>query len=125
MNDPKTAIDAALQTENEIEGITVYPVTLARYALLELLESPFVTAGKDMKVSELIPSLFVICSSRDVLKKYNSKNIDLLMEAASVWADYIDTAKLGIIMNAVVQKINDMMAVAPQAPSDESAKKKE
>ena len=47
MTDPIKAIDAALSPAKDVEDIKVYPITLARYALLELVKSPFVTATKD------------------------------------------------------------------------------
>lgn len=125
MNDPKTVIDAVLQTAENTNGVVVYPITLARYALLEIVESPFTTSGKKMTTSELIPSLFIICSPKDVLKKYNTRKVDALFEDAFEWAESIDPASLNNIMQLAVQKIQDMMSVAPSSTEDENSKKKE
>lgn len=43
MDNPKAAIDALLESTVEAGALTVYPLTVARYALLELIESPLVT----------------------------------------------------------------------------------
>ena len=81
MTNPKTAVDAILDSENKIDGITIYPMTLARYALLELVESPFVTPNVKFSISNLVPSFFICCSPIDQLKGINSKNIDKLIPA--------------------------------------------
>lgn len=125
MNDPKTVIDAVLQTQENTDGVVVYPITLARYALLEIVESPFTTSGKPMTTGELIPSLFIICSPKEVLKKYNTRKADALFEDAFEWAEGVDPASLNKIMQLAVQKIQDMMSVAPTSTEDDNSKKKE
>ena len=87
MTNPRTAVDAILDSENKIDGITIYPMTLARYALLELIESPFVTPNVKFSISNLVPSFFVCCSHIDKLKGINSKNIDKLNDRALEWAE--------------------------------------
>ena len=87
MTNPKTAVDAILDSENKIDGITIYPMTLARYALLELVESPFVTPNVKFTISNLVPSFFICCSPIDQLKGINSKNIDKLNDRALEWAE--------------------------------------
>ena len=69
MTNPQTAIDTILNTETEIfEDIKVFPVTLARYALLELVESPFVTPDTKFTINDLVPSFFICCAKSDELK---------------------------------------------------------
>ena len=60
MNDPKAAINSILDDETTINHTTVYPITLARYALLELVDSPFIGSGKDMSISNILPSLYIM-----------------------------------------------------------------
>ena len=60
MNDPTSAINAILDDETTINKTTVYPITLARYALLELVDSPFISSGKDMSISNILPSLYIM-----------------------------------------------------------------
>ena len=87
MTNPKTAVDAILDSESKIDGITIYPMTLARYALLELVESPFVTPNVKFTISNLVPSFFICCSPIDQLKGINSKNLDKLNDRALEWAE--------------------------------------
>lgn len=87
MTNPKTAVDAILDSESKIDGITIYPMTLARYALLELVESPFVTPNTTFNIHNLVPSFFICCSPIDQLKGINSKNIDKLNDRALEWAE--------------------------------------
>ena len=37
MNDQKVAIDAILENEFEIDGLKIYPITIRRYTLLEII----------------------------------------------------------------------------------------
>ena len=87
MTNPKTAVDSILDSEKTINGTTVYPMTLARYALLELVESPFVTPNVKFTINNLVPSFFVCCSPIDKLKGINSKNLDKLNDRALEWAE--------------------------------------
>ena len=83
MTNPKTAVDTILDSEKTINGTTVYPMTLARYALLELVESPFVTPNVKFTINNLVPSFFICCSPIDKLKGINSKNLDPKTEKIS------------------------------------------
>ena len=49
MDNPKAAIEALLETDRVVEQIKIYPITLARYGLLELIDSPFVKTDKMQK----------------------------------------------------------------------------
>jgi hypothetical protein len=42
MNNPKSAIDALLEDVKTVDDLTVYPITLGRYALLELVKCPMI-----------------------------------------------------------------------------------
>ena len=87
MTNPRTAVDTILDSEKTINGTTVYRMTLARYALLELIESPFVTPNVKFTISNLVPSFFICCSPIDQLKGINSKNLDKLNDRALEWAE--------------------------------------
>ena len=89
MTNPETAINTILATEKTIEDITIHPITLARYALLELVESPFVTPGKKFTINNLVPSFFICCARIDDLKGINSKNLDVLNQRALEWAEQL------------------------------------
>lgn len=57
---PVQAVDAILESDFEADGLTVYSLTLGRYALLELLGSPFIDPGKKFTLAEVIPSAYVM-----------------------------------------------------------------
>lgn len=125
MTDPKKALDAALAPEVRIEELTVHPITLARYALLELVKSPFVTASQDIGTMAMVPTIFICCAEMNMLKKYDSNNIDELKQAAFEFADRIDPKKLGEIIKELDFRVRQLLDVAPQIPEDGNVKKKE
>lgn len=125
MTDPIKAIDAALSPAKDVEDIKVYPITLARYALLELVKSPFVTASKDFTTIAMIPTIYVCCAETTVLKKYNSSNIDELKQDAIAFADNIDPKKLGTLIKELDSRVRQLLDVAPQIPEDGNVKKTE
>ena len=125
MTDPIKAIDAALSPAKDVEDIKVYPITLARYALLELVKSPFVTASKDFTTIAMIPTIYVCCADTAELKKYNSSNIDELKQDAIAFADSIDPKKLGSLVKELDSRIRQLLDVAPQIPEDGNVKKTE
>lgn len=45
---PEKAVDAILDGERQISGCTVYPLSIARYALLEKTGSPLLTGEEDI-----------------------------------------------------------------------------
>ena len=125
MADPVKALDAALSPAKEVEDVTVYPITLARYALLELVKSPFVTASKDFTIIAMIPTIYICCAETAALKKYNSSNIDELKQDAITFADNIDPKTLGYLVKELDARVRQLLDVAPQIPEDGSVKKKE
>ena len=84
MNDPKESIDAILENEFEIDGLKIYPITLGRYALLEILKSPFIYSDIQFQVSTMLPSIFVMTQDIKELSKYNSDNINELKQKSNL-----------------------------------------
>ena len=125
MTDPIKAIDATLSPAKDVEDIKVYPITLARYALLELVKSPFVTASKDFTTIAMIPTIYVCCADTAQLRKYNSSNIDELKQDAIAFADNIDPKKLGTLIKELDSRVRQLLDVAPQIPEDGNVKKTE
>ena len=125
MTDPIKAIDATLSPAKDVEDIKVYPITLARYALLELVKSPFVTASKDFTTIAMIPTIYVCCADTAKLRKYNSSNIDELNQDAIAFADNIDPKKLGTLIKELDSRVRQLIDVAPQIPEDGNVKKTE
>lgn len=124
MNDPKAAINSILDDETTINNTTVYPITLARYALLELVDSPFIGSGKDMSISNILPSLYIMTQDKSTLKGITSRNIDKLYEKATEWADDMGIDEIPEIIKEVIDKVNELMKVTPTSGSDDDDKLK-
>ena len=122
MTNPKTAVDAILDSEKTINDITIYPMTLARYALLELVESPFVTPNVKFTISNLVPSFFICCSPIDQLKGINSKNIDKLNDRALEWAETLPQTAIDKLIPAIMESLGLINKLTPQNGEDQSKK---
>ena len=125
MTNPKTAVDAILDSEKTINGITIYPMTLARYALLELVESPFVTPNVKFTISNLVPSFFICCSTIDQLKGINSKNLDKLNDRALEWAETLPQTAIDKLIPDIMQSLGLINKMAPNSGEDQSKKASE
>ena len=125
MTNPKTAIDTILNTETEIcDGIKVFPVTLARYALLELVESPFVTPDTKFTINNLVPSFFICCAKIEDLKGINSKNLDVLNQRALEWAETLPSKVIDKLIPEIMEALGLIKKVSPNTGDDESGKEK-
>lgn len=113
MNSPKSAINAILDDETTTNSIKVYPITLARYALLELVESPFITSSQEMSISKMLPSLYIMTHDKSELKGITSRNIDTLYGQSTEWGDEIGMDVVPSIVRQVIDKIQDLMKVTP------------
>ena len=122
MNDPKVAVDAILENEFEIDGLKIYPITLGRYALLEILKSPFIYSDIQFQVSTMLPSIFVMTQDIKELSKYNSDNINELKQKSMIWAEEKDIKNVDKIISAVIKRMKQLNEVSPQS-SDEDKKK--
>ena len=88
--DPKIVIENVIDsngTKTDTNKIDIYPVTITRYAFLEMLDSPFLNPEVKFGISTVIPTAYVFCSTSENLRKYTSKDIDKLISDAYAWAD--------------------------------------
>jgi len=125
MENPKAAIDALLESAVQAGRLTVYPLTVARYALLELIESPLVVVNLETKLTTLdvIPTIYVMTQPARALSKYSSKNIGELKEDAFEWAeDGVTAASVPTVINMLAQKLLDLRRVAPETVEDSKKK---
>ena len=122
MTNPKTAVDTILDSEKTINGTTVYPMTLARYALLELVESPFVTPNVKFTINNLVPSFFICCAPIDQLKGINSKNIDKLNDRALEWAETLPQSAIDKLIPAIMESLGLINKLTPKNGEDQSKK---
>ena len=125
MTNPKTAIDTILATEKTIDDITIHPITLARYALLELVESPFVTPGKKFTINNLVPSFFICCAKIEDLKGINSKNLDVLNQRALEWAETLPNTVIDKLIPEIMEALGLIKKVSPNTGDDDSKKAEE
>lgn len=124
MDNPKAAIDALLESTVNAGALKVYPLTVARYALLELIESPLVVLdGRRLTVIDVIPTIYVMTTDAAKLSKYNSRNLDKLKEDAFEWAeDGITAASVPLVVNMLAQKLLDLRRIAPEEVVDDKKK---
>ena len=122
MTNPKTAVDAILDSDKTLNGVTIYPMTLARYALLELVESPFVTPNVKFTINNLVPSFFICCSPIDQLKGINSKNIDKLNDRALEWAETLPQSAIDKLIPVIMEALGLINKITPQNGEDQSKK---
>lgn len=120
MGNPKAAIEALLETDRDIQGITIYPITIARYGLLELIESPFIVSGKLFNIMNLIPSLYIMALPIDKLKKYRLRNIEDLYQDSVIWSETLIPEQIEEMIKEIDEKIKTMFKVAPEISSDTS-----
>lgn len=124
-DNPKTAIDTILtSSENQIGKLTAYPLTVGRYALLELVESPFVKTDVKFTVANLIPTFYIMTSAKDQLKGYTSKNVDRLVAVAMDWANDLDPESTKDLIDDIAGKFGLVKKISPNV-ADEDASKKE
>ena len=125
MTNPETAINTILATEKTIDDVTIHPITLARYALLELVESPFVTPDTKFTINNLVPSFFICCAKSEDLKGINSKNLDVLNQRALEWAETLPNTVIDKLIPEIMEALGLIKKVSPNAGSDDSKKAKE
>lgn len=124
MTNPETAINTILATEKTIEDVTIHPITLARYALLELVESPFVTPDSKFSISNLVPSFYIMCVPIEMLKGINSKNLDVLNQRALEWAETLPNTVIDKLIPEIMEALGLIKKVSPNTGDDEQGKEK-
>lgn len=99
--------------------VHVYPMTISRYAFLEMLDSPFINPEKKFELNSVIPTAFVMSHTPKELRKYNSKNIDTLVADSLEWADA--ELKLDDVPELIKAIVSQLQALNKAAPSQDSA----
>jgi hypothetical protein len=119
MNNPKLALDSILDNEQNIsDKITVYPITMGRYALLELVNSPFINSSREFSVSNLLPTFYIMTNDYKKLTGYNSKNIEKIEEAAMIWAEDFDVDLTGKLIDEIAERLGLLKKVSPDTGDD-------
>lgn len=122
MNDPKVAVDTILDSDFEIDGLKIYPITLGRYALLELLQSPFLYSDVKFSVSNVLPSLYVMANDIKTLSKFNSGNIENLKSESMIWSEEKELKNIDCIIDSIIKRFRQLNEVSPQTSDDDKKK---
>lgn len=120
MSAPKSSI-AALFPKGIDCGfdVTVYPLTLAHYALLEKINSYLVNADHAPDSIEVIKTLYICThSAKETMDDFSN-----LESLAFEWAEKLPPSMNNIIASAIIKQINTMSKVMPIV-EDEHGKKK-
>lgn len=98
MGNPQRALDVILEDETAVNEDTVFPLTVARYAYLEKIDSPLLTGKPD--VDATMATAFVMTCPRQALKRLHTR--EEIFEAAVDWADEKPLSALADIVGVVV-----------------------
>jgi len=119
MAEPKLELDAILDNpeQHPFEVLSV-----ARYALLDLVDSPFL-GKQSFNLASVIPSWFIMTSNIKDIRGFNSKNIDELKARAVEKADTItDISAMTRFTKAFLAYLDEMNKIAPDATEDKGKK---
>lgn len=123
MSDPKIVIENVLDNNGtnlkESNKIQIYPISITRYAFLELLNSPFLNPNIEFGISNIIPTAYVFCTTSENLRKYSSKDIDKLISDSYAWAD--DNLSLDDTPELIKNITDQMMKLNKAAPNSVSS----
>ena len=116
-----TILDSEIKLPNNIE---VQKLSMARYALMELVESPFIVTDKKFTINNLIDTFFIMTCDKTELKGINSKNLDILHDKAIEFAEELDPKVTSLLIDTIAEKMGLIKDTAPQGGS-ESGKSQE
>ena len=119
---PEQALQAVLDAPTQVGSLTVHPLTIGRYALLEALKSPFVTNGS-FSLMNILPSAYVMTQPAEKLAGFQLDSIDELKKQAFVWADSLD-ADFSAVIAAIVKRVVTADRAAPQGTSGDGSDEK-
>lgn len=120
---PTTTIDTILTDEKKSEKFTIYPLTIGRQALMELVNSPYVFSHVEFSLINLIPSFYIMLISKEELRRYNSKNADdLISNAINFFDDEKFTSDdLKCISDSILNDLGILNKVSPNDTSEKPA----
>ena len=118
------ALDAILESDKTIGEINIHPITIGRYALLELVKSPFITPNSTFTTYNVIPSIYILSKDIKDLSIYDSTNIEQLKKDAFVWIEQYDD--LDVLSRAIqwcVSMVSKLFKISPDSNSEGEEKK--
>ena len=122
---PKLVVDSILDSNGkEVKSIKIYPMTIRRYAWFEKLNSPFINPEIKFDVNGIIPSVYVMCKTKEELKKYNSTDTEKLISDAFDWAEELSLADIPDMISSVTKQMQELNKASPDSTSTEDNSKK-
>ena len=113
-----------VESKKDEHTVKVYPMTIRRYALLEKIGSPFVGASTEFTVDAIVPTAYVMCTSKEKLREYAASDAKILIEAAFDWSEELEVSDLPALVENITKQMNDMNKAAPDpAPASNMTKK--
>ena len=121
---PQIVVDAIIdQNGTEVNTVKIYPVTIRRYAFLEKLNSPFINPEVQFTVNTIIPSVYVMCKTKEELKKYASNDIEKLIADSFDWSDSLNMDDIPQMIKVVTKQFTEINRASPDSTEDNSKKK--
>lgn len=96
----------------------MYPLSIARYALLEKTGSPLLTGEED--IQKTLQTLYIMTQPVEKLAKSIANSS--LETDAMIWGDNVGIFELKHIMEEIRRKLSDLVYLAPDG--DDDGKKK-
>ena len=119
---PKIVTEAILDDGRTFGKITINPISIYKYALLEKTQSPFLYADQDFSLENLAPSIFILANDRQTLKPY-ANDMEKLKEDSMDWLDEnLDLKDLPKIIELAVDQFTTLNKAAPAAESADGKK---
>lgn len=124
--EPTSAIQAILDNEIQIGNskYTIYPLTIQRYALLALIESPLLTGG-NLELLDLFPTLYIMTHDVKDLSKYTTKNKQALIEDAAAESENWSITDAQQIVDALIKTVSFTLKIAAADGQGDNKKKEE
>jgi len=123
MASPKSSIDALFPKPIDCGfGVSVYPLTLAHYALLEKINSYLVNGNHQPDSIEVIKTLYICTRQASEVAPVVSASPEELERRAFEWAETLPPMINQKIVDAIAIQIDVMMKVIPITGDDDKKK---
>ena len=121
---PTTVVNSILDSDGtQVKHIKIYPMTIRRYAWFEKLNSPFINPEVKFDVNGVIPSVYVMCKTKEELKKYNSTDTEKIISDAFDWAEELTLSDIPDMIAYVTKQMQELNKASPDSTEDNSKKK--
>ena len=123
---PTLVVNSILDSNGtDVKHIKIYPITIRRYAWFEKLNSPFINPEVKFDVNGVIPSVYVMCKTKEELKKYNSTDVEKLIQDAFDCAEDLSLDDIPDMISYVTKQMQDLNKASPDATeTNDNGKKK-